>query len=262
MKTCFLITAALSGLACPAFAASLLLNPVADATVNYRSGNVASTTNFGTAADLDLFYVNTPIWAFAYVRFDLSALAGATITDATLTFTKVSNIANPGFTNASRNDTLVTTRFAVYGLNDVAGNTAQNWGETTITGSAARGDLTTTEVVSDTAAVQFDTTTRTISFDGVGETVADPKASIAGTSGSSLVNFLQGRLDAGTFSGLATFIVDTPDTTTGRGFAFGSREDTVNAPVLSITYTPVPEPGSMLLAGLAALPVLLRRRRA
>ena len=250
-------------------AATLVLNPSADATVNYRSGNVASTTNFGTAADLDVYYATVPIWAMSYVRFDLSSLAGATITDATLTFTSITNIGNPGFTNQTRNDFLTTTRFAVYGLLDVAGNTAQNWDETTITANSVRGDLSTTEIVSDTAATQLETTTRTVSFDNVGESVSGTgvgsKASVTGNSSSSLVSFLQGRLNAGASIGLTTFIVDSTDLTNGRGLAFGSRENTDPAvrPVLTLTYTaPIPEPSTWAaFAGLAGLAFAAGRRR-
>ena len=242
-------------------AATLVLNPSADATVNYRSGNAASTTNFGTAADLDLFHFGS-IWALAYVRFDLSALAGATITDANLVFTKVSNIANPSFTSATRNDTLNSARFAAYGLLDVAGNTPQNWNETTITGSTVRGDLATTEIVSDSLALQVDTTTRTVSFDGVGETVTTTTATIANTTGNSLINFLQARINAGASIGLTTFILDMTDTS-AKGLALGSREDATNAPVLTLTYTAaIPEPSTWAaFAGLAGLAFAAGRRR-
>lgn len=245
-----------------AYAATVTLNPSADATVNFRSGNAASTTNFGTAGDLDLFYQGA-IWAMAYVKFDLSSLAGATITDATLTFTKVTNIAN--ITPAARNDAINTGRFGLFGLLDVAGNTPQNWDETTITGSMVRSDLLTTEITSDTTSPQFDTTTRTISFDGVGESTNGTTVSVTNTTGDALINFLQARLDAETaFAESVTFIADFVDHgTSGRGFAVGSREDAVNAPVLTITYTAaVPEPASAAaLAGLGILGFAATRRR-
>ena len=263
MKKQALIALTSLGLAASAVADTANFNPSADATVNYRSGNASSDTNFGTQLDLDLYYSNQVapgIWAMSYVRFDLSSLAGATITDATLTFTKLaSNIAN--ITNATRNDALTTGRFAVYGLLDVAGNTAQGWSETAITGNSVRGTLDH-EIIAD-SGTKLDTTTRTVSFDGVGETVTTTLGSITGTSGSSLVSFLQGRVDAGSSIGWTTFIVDNPDLTSGRGFAFGSRENAGFEPVLSITYTPVPEPSTFaLLAGIAGMGCVgLRRRR-
>jgi hypothetical protein len=67
-----------------------------------------------------------------YLRFDLAAIpAGATIDSATLNLFRV-----PG---ASRNDTIVGARFALYGLANSAGNTPQDWDEATfVVGNTGR----------------------------------------------------------------------------------------------------------------------------
>src|SRR3972149_1723978 len=59
-----------------------------------------------------------------YARFDLSSLGSITITGASMKYT-VSG-------GASRNDTIINGRYATYGLNNVVGNTPQNWDETTL----------------------------------------------------------------------------------------------------------------------------------
>lgn len=206
----------------PSAAATLSLNPEADTFV--RRG-INQTVNYGTVTNLDIYQNSTTRAYFAYVRFNLSVLPpGAVITNATLTFTY-----NGGGT---RTDTLTTGRFATYGLLDMSGNTPQNWGETTLT-----GDTIGAEFIG-IAAVDIDTSTRTVSFDGVGESISGgggvgSTASVTGSTGGPLVSFLNARFGAG---GLATFIVDFPGTESGRGYALGSREATSGQPVLVVNY--------------------------
>jgi hypothetical protein len=173
-----------------------------------------------------------------YNRFDLSALgAGSTITSASLKLT-VSG-------GASRNDTLVGARFALYGLNDVAGNTPQNWDEATFV-PASKG---TEDVPTLTGVTDLDDNVA-----GISE-VLDPLAgsAVAGTtvtiSGDPLVSFLQGRLDDGA---LATFILSNDDAT-DRGYGLASKENATEAyrPMLTIEYDPIPEPSALGLVVMA-----------
>lgn len=229
-------------------AATLTLNPVADTFVRF---GINQNVNYGTNPILDIYQVTTIRAFYAYVRFDLSTLpAGATIDSATLTFFKG--------TGGTRSDVLNTGRFAAYGLLDVAGNTPQNWGETTLVFSGGSENVGSEYITN--SGTQFDTATRTVSFDGIGETAVDPNyASIAGASGGPLVTFLSDRSTAG---GSTTFIVDIPTADNGRGYALGSRENTNTAliPVLQIEYTPIPEPTGLVAIG-SLVGLGLRRSR-
>jgi hypothetical protein len=178
-----------------------------------------------------------------YLRFDLSSLGAAPITNATLTLTKVSG--------ASRNDTIVGGRFALYGLNNDAGNTPQTWDEATfVVADKGTEDVTTLMGVTD---LDEDVA-------GITETIVNGGAD-GGTitvTGAPLVSFLQGRLSDG---GLATFILSNDDGT-DRGYGLGTKENATveNHPVLTIEF--VPEPSSVMLAigALAAMGICFRHR--
>jgi hypothetical protein len=229
-----------------ASAQTALLNPVADTWVYYGTGQ---TVNHGTEALASIYALNTAREAFAYFRFDLSTLpVGATITNASLTFFET--------TGGIRGDIMNTGRFAAYGLNDVAGNTAQNWSETTLTFNNRGSEWT--------AANSFDLTTRLTSFDGtLGNEIVTDTATTTGSasiSGSNLTAFLNTRLAGG---GLTTLIVDQPGTDAGRGYALGTREAAAGlVPVLNVTYSAIPEPSTYaFLFGVGTLGFVFLRRR-
>jgi hypothetical protein len=175
-----------------------------------------------------------------YQRFDLAALgAGSTINSATLTYT-VSG-------GASRNDTLVNGRFALYGLNNVAGNTPQNWDEATFE-PAGKGteDVATLMGVTDLDDNVVGISEIVVPFGGNG---ANPGTTVT-ISGAPLVSFLQSRLDDG---GLATFILSNDDAT-DRGYGLASKENATADyhPRLTIDYTEIPEPSALALAAILA----------
>ncbi|MCS7089670.1 MAG: DNRLRE domain-containing protein [Verrucomicrobiota bacterium] len=215
--------------------------PVADTFVRF---GVNQSVNYGTLDYLDIFANGTARDFFAYVRFDLSGLPlDAQLVDANLRLTKV--------TGGTRNDTLTTGRLRILGLNDVAGNTPQNWDELTLTFDTRGAEWVSANTFDPSRVTSFD--------DALGNEVADNTAGIASISGTNLVNFLSSRLAAG---GLATFIVDFATTEGGRGFAFGSRENTNSAarPSLTVAWL-IPEPALPALITLGGLMFLVWRRR-
>jgi hypothetical protein len=182
-----------------------------------------------------------------YLRFDLSSIpAGSTIDSATLVLTQV-----PG---ASRNDDIVNARIAVYGLNNVAGNTPQNWDEATFEPS-----LKGTEDVTTLAGV----TDLDDNVAGVTETIGGVAGARTITlTGAPLASFLQTRFGDGS---LATFILSNDDAT-DRGFGIGTKEnaDPLTHPMLTIEYSLIPEPascGMLAISGLLATFGLRRTKR-
>lgn len=212
--------------------------PEADTFVRF---GINQDLNYGTQEFLDLYGNGTARDYFAYVRFDLSSLPqSAQLLDATLQFTKVAG--------GTRNDTLTTGRFRVLGLNDVAGNTAQTWDELTLTFNSIGSEWV--------SANTYDTT-RVTDLDGANE-VADNTTGLASIGGPNLVSFLSSRLGAG---GLVTFIVDFATTEGGRGFAFGSRENSNPDARPQLTVAWIPEPGMPALLTLGGLLLLAWHRR-
>ena len=221
------------------------LEPVADTAVWYRSNDSDyAALNYGTDPDIDNYaYPAVPIIALGYFRFDLSAApAGATVDSASLTLTKaaVNPPQSPQAGHSTRVDGLSGGRFAVYGLLDVPGNTAQDWSELALHGDSSGDEFDFADAGSDPPV---DTATRTVDLDGVGESVDGTTASI---SDGALATFLQGRLDAAANRGLATFITDIEESANGKGYAFVSREGSAGLrPSLAIDYSvtiPVPDP--------------------
>lgn len=213
--------------------AALTATPIASDAATIALGSNADTylrdaTVRGGLAFMDVRGGNIDFRG--YLRFDLSSIpTGSTIDSATLMLTQVAG--------ASRNDTITTGRFALYGLNNDAGNTPRNWDEATFE-PALKG---TEDVTTLTGVTDLDD-----NIAGITETVmgAAP-AGVVTVSGAPLASFLQTRFSDG---GLATFILSNDDAT-DRGFGLGSKEnaDPATHPVLTIEYTPIPEPTSFVL---------------
>ncbi|HDS84726.1 MAG TPA: hypothetical protein ENN97_05975 [Phycisphaerales bacterium] len=168
-------------------------------------------------------------WAFrGYLRFDLSSLSAmgpGEIENVSLTLTKVGG--------ASRNDAVTNDRFALYGLNDVEGNTPQNWSEAGLIPDNAGAEWTFPLDLESGRLTNLDDTvegiTEIIDGDGgVGTTIT--------VSGEALVNFLKSRIDD---NGLVTFVIANP-ATNDRGYGLGTKEndDPDSRPLLTLTYTP------------------------
>lgn len=242
-----------------AAAATLTLNPSADSTVWQRAGN-ATWLGFEAGAfdhvDFYSFSSGADLNAFGYFQFDLSSLTGLTINSVTLTLTKVTaNTDNEVFgTHSTRNDALNADRVRLYGLTDAAGNTAQNWTEG-LSYNTAGAELDQAGNAN-FATDPFDVANgRAVDFSTLETITGGTNISL---TAASVTTFVQGRVNA---DGFVTFLLDM--NATGRGSAVYSSEATANQPVLSIDYTPIPEPTIGTLAGLGLLAMVgkLRRKR-
>ena len=162
-----------------------------------------------------------------YLRFDLSGLDIQALAKATLTLT-VSG-------GASRNDTVVGGRFSLYGLNDVAGNTPQNWDELVLDENNVGLEWTTNNGDPLVNVTDLDD-----DVPGISETVTNaPEGGwAAGTTivvtGEALVNFIQERIDG---NGLVTFILKNDDSS-DKGYGIATKENATEdyRPKLKLTY--------------------------
>ena len=223
-----------------AHAASITLQAAADTEIRR---DVNTTVNYGSASIIYLRENGSNRDFKGYMRFDLSGLGPIIINSATLKLTSVDadpNVADP------RADTIVDARFQLHGLNEVVGNTAQNWSELSLTYSSAGADrdLTNitaldTEVISGTAPNQVLT-----------------------ISGPGILGFLQGRANSVTNAGLATFILDFPAPTADRGFQIATKEFSIEGsrPQLTLDYTAIPEPASIVMLVFSGLGFMATRR--
>jgi len=149
-----------------------------------------------------------------YLRFDLAAHNVLAVESATLT------LITSG--NASRNDRAVEGRFSLYGLNNVAGNTPQNWDETVLTEGNVGIEWTTNNGDPLVNVTDLDD-----DVEGITETIVevgsygDPGSTTITVTGDALVSFIQSRIDD---NGLVTFIVRNDDGT-DRGYGLATKEN-------------------------------------
>jgi hypothetical protein len=162
-----------------------------------------------------------------YLRFDLSELSSlgpGTLQNVSLTLSKVAG---------SRNDTINNGRFSLHGLNNVAGNTPQNWSEATLTRTGAvipgqewNGSVPLTNAITNGWITDLDD-----GVAGISEVIASDVVTI---TGSALEAFLQSRINDG---GLVTFIIACEDSN-DRGYGIASKENATPSlrPRLQLTY--------------------------
>jgi hypothetical protein len=159
----------------------------------------------------------------AYVRFDLSSVDLTGVTNAYFTLQKTGGA------------TMVKERFDVFGLANMAGNTQQNWNETTLANAGLGAEYNNT-------AGNYVDLARVVNLSAEGAAGANTIEQVSDgnkpqhLSGVDLVSFLNARQADG---GLATFIVVT-DAGADRTFTYGSREnaDPDLRPTLTLEYTP------------------------
>ncbi len=213
-------------------AETLTLGPAADTWI---------ANNDTTAHGSDTYlYINDTGYGYAYLRFDLSSYNISDIASATLT------VITAG--NAPRNDNVVAGRVALQGLNNVAGNTPQNWDEATLTSATVGTEWTTskrplvsvTDLNMETATGMTETIVLRADLTGVAYGYAQPGALTITISGTPLAQFLMDRVKDG---GLATLIIDFGVSTTGRGYGVVSKEGTTVEwqPVLTLEATVGPK---------------------
>ncbi|MEN6425741.1 MAG: LamG-like jellyroll fold domain-containing protein [Phycisphaerales bacterium] len=197
-----------------------------DADTYVASGD---TTPHGSATYM---YLHDTTNGVGYLRFNLSDLNIATVQDATLTLV-ISG-------DAPRNDSLITARFFLHGLNNVTGNTPQDWSEATLTSANVGAEWATNGGEPLVNTTPMDDTTAGA---GITETITSTGEDywIAGSrtitiSGDALAQFIEDRAQD---SGLVTFLMEFPTSTTGRGFGLASKENTNEAyrPKLELTAT-------------------------
>jgi hypothetical protein len=188
-------------------------------------GSVADTYVGGVGvhgADAGMYLQNTANYV-GYVRFDLSGLDIITVRSATLTFT-ISG-------DTPRNDNPVTGRFVLNGLDNVAGNTPQDWDEAVLDVNTVGAEWSTNggEPLVNVTAMDMN---EADPVPAITETIAGsgdywlPGARTITVAGAPIASFIQGRLDD---SGLVTFILEFPGGGSGRGYGLATKENTTEA---------------------------------
>ena len=227
------------------------LGASADTMIWHRDGVTAYVDgNFGSTVDLDTYHFDANLNAYSYIQFNMSSLGDIVINSATLTLTKAAANPSQGLTGSDRVDTITTGRIDLFGLNNVAGNTVQNWDESTLTMNNTGNEITTASIAAAAGAPFLNST----SFAGL-EAVSG--GTVITLTGTEITAFLQGRADD---NGYVTFMTANPDATAGRGYALDSKESGINVPLLSLDYTVIPEPATLGLIGMASVGLLVARR--
>jgi len=150
-----------------------------------------------------------------YLRFDLAVVNVLTVESATLTLT-VSG-------GASRNDVCNNGRFSLYGLDNVAGNTPQDWDETVLTEGNIGVEWTTNngDPLINVTDLDDDVPGITEDIVQVGANYWDPGSTTVTITGDALVSFIQSRVDD---NGLVTFILRDDDGS-DRGYGLATKEN-------------------------------------
>jgi len=197
---------------------TITVGPDAD---TYISGDVA----YGSAPHMYLAGAGNVV---GYLRFDLSEYNVVSIDSATLTLKNA--------TGAPRNDNAVVGRFILNGLQNVAGNTPQNWDEATLTAATVGAEWTANggEPLVNVTVMDGETIINT-----PGANYWDDGARTFVVTGDLLVQFLQSRVED---NGLVTFILEFPGGD-GRGYGIASKEHGTEdlRPVLELSATVGPK---------------------
>jgi hypothetical protein len=239
----FSFSAAVTGIACVLGLArsveAQLLYPSADANVEEHTPTSDDTTQARIQVrSRDV--AGTGRQNVGYIQFDLSGILSP-LTDVRFEVTMQSTRASAAGVNQ------------VYGLNDVAGNTAQNWTSLTYNTTGAElpgdGDSTTQDLgsIGTTGAENLWNIGDLPAIAGVAEEII----AINHLSNPELLSFLNSRI-----GNLATLLL-VQDNAADIDLLFNSVEDPENLrPKLFI-----PEPSGGVLLGLGFLALAARRRR-
>ncbi|UCC97593.1 MAG: hypothetical protein JSW66_17335, partial [Phycisphaerales bacterium] len=151
-----------------------------------------------------------------YLRFDLAAHNVLSVESATLILTYSGN--------APRNDTLNNGRFALSGLDNVAGNTPQDWDEAVLSVSNVGAEYGTNggDPLVNVTSLNDDIPGITEDVAATGANYWDPGGTTVTISGDPLVSFIQNRIDD---NGLVTFLLEFPGGGSGRGYGLASKEN-------------------------------------
>jgi hypothetical protein len=261
------ITAGVCALICASGSFADVANLVAaqDTTIWNRDGHAWQDVNSGSETSLDLHNESSGgINAFTYIQFDLSSLGAITLNSASMSIVQISpNPIDPGIgsTRSSGTASWSSGRINFWGMENVAGNTAQNWSENTLTFNLAGSELD--ETSADNMTTPFNAGTvadfsALDSTDGGNNSVAGTDTSVL--SDASVTAWLQGRIDD---NGLATFIVDMGESQNSGIFSKEGAADFGDmgvAPTLALDYTAIPEPATLGLIAMSSVGLLVARR--
>ncbi|MDH7600465.1 MAG: hypothetical protein QHH07_12675, partial [Sedimentisphaerales bacterium] len=163
---------------------------------------------------LTYMYLNDTANTAAYIRFNLAELGVKQVQSASLV------LRSSG--NAPRNDNLVNARFVLNGLDNVPGNTPQDWSELELNSATVGAEWRTNNGEPLVNVTVLDDTVPGIteSLQRVTANYYDPGAFIITVSGDPLVQFINSRVAD---DGLVTFVIIFPGSL-GRGYGIVSKE--------------------------------------